>query len=66
MVSAYQGGAISYETLYENLQRGEVAGSERTAEEEKALIANEDTGMNEMPVEDEEEPIIVEEEEPSE
>ena len=67
MVSAYQGGAISYETLYKNLQRGEVAGSERTAEEEKALIVNEDTGMNDLPVEEEEEePVIVEDDEADE
>ena len=47
MVSAYQGGAISYDTLYENLQRGEIASVERTADEERAMIINADTGMDE-------------------
>ena len=47
MVSAYQGGAISYDTLYENLQRGEIASVERTADEERAMITNADTGMDE-------------------
>lgn len=47
MVSAYQGGAISYDTLYENLQRGEIASVGRTADEERAMIVNADTGMDE-------------------
>jgi len=47
IVSAYQGGAISYDTLYENLQRGEIASVERTADEERAMITNADTGMDE-------------------
>lgn len=41
LVSAWQQGAFSYETLYENLQRGEIASSERTAKEEKALVDKE-------------------------
>ena len=46
IVAAYQLSAISYETLYENLQRGEIASAERTAEEERALITLADTGMD--------------------
>ena len=46
IVAAFQVGAISYDTLYENLQRGEIASVERTAEEERALITLADTGMN--------------------
>lgn len=38
LVKAWQAGGMSFETLYENLQRGEIASAERTAEEEKALI----------------------------
>ena len=48
MVAAFQGGAISYDTLYENLQRGEIASTERTAEEERALITLADTGMSDI------------------
>ena len=47
IVAAFQGGAISYDTLYENLQRGEIASVERTADEERALITLADTGMSE-------------------
>jgi hypothetical protein len=38
LVASWTGGAISFETLYENLQRGRIASPERTAEEEAALI----------------------------
>jgi hypothetical protein len=38
LMRVWQGGGISYETYYENLQRGEIASAERTAEEEFALI----------------------------
>lgn len=41
LVRIWQSGAISKETLYENLQRGEIASSERTFEEEQALIEQE-------------------------
>lgn len=34
---------ISYETLYENLQKGEIASQERTAEEEQEAIAKEES-----------------------
>ena len=48
MVAAFQGGAISYDTLYENLQRGEIASTERTADEERTLIQNANTGMDDI------------------
>ncbi len=48
IVGAYQASAISYDTLYDNLQRGEIAKPDRTAEEEKALIVNSGTGMDEI------------------
>jgi hypothetical protein len=38
LVTSWTGGAISYETLYENLQRGRIASTERTAEDEARLI----------------------------
>lgn len=38
LVKAWQSGAISYSTMYDNLQRGEIARHGVTAEEEKALI----------------------------
>jgi Domain of unknown function (DUF4055) len=38
LVNMWQRSAISYETLYDNLQRGRIASPERTAEEEQALI----------------------------
>ncbi|MBM3606817.1 MAG: DUF4055 domain-containing protein [Alphaproteobacteria bacterium] len=41
LVSMWQSGAISYQTLYENLQRGEIASAERTFEEEYELISGE-------------------------
>jgi hypothetical protein len=46
LLGQLQGGGISYETYYENLQRGEIASTERTAEEELALIALRETGMD--------------------
>ncbi len=38
LVESWTGGAISYETLYENLQRGRIASPERTAEDESELM----------------------------
>lgn len=38
LVDMWMGDAISYETLYENLQRGRIASEERTMEEERDLI----------------------------
>lgn len=48
LVRIWQSGAMAKETLYENLQRGEIASSERTFEEEQALIDQEmiDNPMN--------------------
>ena len=44
LVAAWQGNAISYNTFYENLQRGEIASSDRTSEDEQELI--ETTGQD--------------------
>lgn len=41
LVRVWQAGGISYTTLYENLQRGEIASSERSSEEEMGLIDRE-------------------------
>ena len=38
LVRVWQNGAISYETLYDNLQRGEIASAERSYDEELGLI----------------------------
>jgi hypothetical protein len=40
LTATWQGGGISYDTYYENLQRGEIASSDRTAEQEQALISD--------------------------
>lgn len=45
LLASLQSGEISYNTFYSNLQKGELIHSERTAEEEKALIVNEETGI---------------------
>lgn len=47
LMLALQNGDISYDTFYENLQRGEIANPERTAEDEKALIARSESGIEE-------------------
>ena len=47
LIAGWQGNAISYDTFYENLQRGEIASTKRTVEEEKAMIVTDSTGMNE-------------------
>lgn len=39
LVKAHQAGAISFATLFDNLQRGEIIRSEKTAEQEKEEIA---------------------------
>ncbi|MDX0106640.1 DUF4055 domain-containing protein [Sinorhizobium medicae] len=44
LVSLWQNGAIAYETLYENLQRGEIASAERDHEAELKLIDDERFG----------------------
>ena len=45
LVKAYQSSAISFETLFENLQRGEIVGADKTVEDEKDLIANSSAGL---------------------
>lgn len=40
LVKAYQSGAISFETLFENLQRGEIIKSDKTSDEEREQIAD--------------------------
>ena len=45
IVSAWQSGAISYDTLYKNLQHGEVASAEHDSEKELENIAREGTGF---------------------
>ncbi|MQX25027.1 DUF4055 domain-containing protein [Sinorhizobium meliloti] len=47
LVSLWQNGAIAYETLYENLQRGEIASAERDFEAELKLIDQERFGSEE-------------------
>ena len=47
LVRVWQSGAISYETLYERLQRGEIASSERDFEAELKLISDEEFGSEE-------------------
>jgi hypothetical protein len=45
LVGVWQSGALSKQTLYENLQRGEIASAERSFEEEQELIAQEGAGL---------------------
>jgi len=45
LLAAWQGGAISYDTFYDNLQRGEIADGNVTAEEEQSKIAREGSGL---------------------
>jgi len=47
LVEAWQNGGYSYQTLYENLQRGQIASQERNFEEELSLMDNEQ--VDEMP-----------------
>lgn len=46
IIKGWQEGAYSYTTMYENLQRGEIASAERSAEDELALLDREDLGRN--------------------
>lgn len=41
LVKAWQSGAMSHQTLYENLQQGEIAPTDRSFDEEKDLIEEE-------------------------
>lgn len=45
LVSAFQGGAISYDDLHKNLQRGEIISADKSAEDSKEEIA-EETSLN--------------------
>lgn len=45
LVKMWQGGAISFETLYENLQRGGIASTEREAADERELIENQEPAV---------------------
>lgn len=45
LMAALQNGNISYQTFYENLQRGEIANPERTQEDEQALIQSSELGL---------------------
>jgi hypothetical protein len=45
LVGAWQSGAISYDTMYANLQKAELASPERSAEEEQGLIVNSELGL---------------------
>lgn len=40
LVGAWQGGAISYDTFYDNLQKGEIARNGVTSEQEQALLVD--------------------------
>lgn len=46
LVKAWQSGAISHQTLYDNLQRGEIASLDRDFEEETQLIEDEGGDMS--------------------
>lgn len=48
LVKAWQNNAISYQTLYENLRRGEIASPERTHEDEVELMAGEAAEFEEL------------------
>lgn len=45
LMKAWQSGAISFDTLWSNMQRGEIADIDRSAEDEKDMIENEGGGM---------------------
>lgn len=48
LMEVWIGGGISYDTYYANLKKGGIASSERTAEDEAALVENEP--VRDMPV----------------
>lgn len=49
IMGLWEKGLLAYETVYENLQEGEIASVERSAEEELALIEQEDAGRGPGP-----------------
>lgn len=46
LTAAWQGGGMSWDTYYMNLQQGEIASADRTADEEQKLISDADMGLN--------------------
>lgn len=50
LVEGWQSGGYSYQTLYENLQRGQIASQERTFEDELSLMDGEQISMPEQGV----------------
>lgn len=48
LVNAWQNGAFSYQTLYENLQRGQIASAERDHEAEMLLLDRDQFPMDEV------------------
>lgn len=46
LMRVWQGGAISYQTLYENLQRGGIASSERDHEAEMSILDEDQIGAD--------------------
>jgi hypothetical protein len=38
LMALWQNGAISYQTFYDNLQKGGIASTERTSEDEARLV----------------------------
>lgn len=45
LLAGVTSGQISFETFYENLQRGEIASTDRDVEAEKALLSNQNSDM---------------------
>ena len=45
LLASLQTGQISYDTFWRNLQKGEIAPTDRDADEERALINQQDTGF---------------------
>ena len=50
LVGLWQSGALSKQTVYENLQRGEIASAERSYEEEQELITAEGAGLGDADI----------------
>jgi hypothetical protein len=48
LVRAHQAGAISFDTLFDNLQRGEIIRGDKTAEEEREQIADDGAALGLM------------------
>lgn len=48
LTKALQGGTISFETYFENLQRGEIITSDRSVDEERELIKDNPNGLGDI------------------